>query len=47
MRESEHMNGGWAERERKRVRGRIPSRLLAICTEPDVGFDFMNGEIMP
>ena len=34
------------ERERSRERGRIPSRLHTVNTEPDVGFELTNHEIM-
>ena len=42
------------ERERERAgegpgeskRERIPSRVLAVSTEPDAGFELTNGEIM-
>ena len=34
------------EKERDRDRQRIPSRLHSISTEPDVGLEFMNLEIM-
>ena len=40
LRERE-MEGG-AERDRER----IPSRLHTVSTEPDVGFELMNPEIM-
>ena len=36
---------GGTERERE-GRERIPSRLCAVSTEPDVGFDLKNQEIM-
>ena len=42
--------GGRAERERQREREsereRIPSRLCAVSTEPAVGLELMNSEIM-
>ena len=41
-REREHEWGKGAERERQR----IPSRLRAVSTEPDVGLELTNGEIM-
>ena len=34
------------EPRRGRERGRIPSRLHAVSTEPNVGFDLTNHEIM-
>ena len=34
------------ERERERGRERIPSRFCPVSTEPDVGLDSMNREIM-
>ena len=34
-----------SERERER-RERIPSRLHAVSTEPDMGLELMNREIM-
>ena len=37
------MSGGGAEREGKQ---RIPSRLCADSSEPDVGLELMNCEIM-
>ena len=43
------MAGEWRGervRERKNERMRIPSRLHAVSTEPDVGLDLMNHEIM-
>ena len=33
-------------RERERERERIPSRLLTVSTEPDVGLELTNCEIM-
>ena len=33
-------------RSRERERERIPSRLSAVSTEPDVGLELTNGEIM-
>ena len=33
-------------RERERERERIPSRLRAVSTEPNLGLDLMNREIM-
>ena len=38
----ERMSGGGAERERER----ISSRLHAVSTEPDMGLDPTNQEIM-
>ena len=38
--------GGGAERKRERGRERIPSRLHAVSTEPDLGFAPTNREIM-
>ena len=34
------------EGQRERERERIPSRLCTVCTEPNVGLDLMNHEIM-
>ena len=34
------------QRERERKRERIPSRLRTVSTEPNVGLDLTNGEIM-
>ena len=38
----ERMSGGGAERGR----GRIPSRLPALSTEPDAGFDLTHRKAM-
>ena len=38
------MSRGEAERERRRER--IPSRLHTVSTEPNVGLELTNGEIM-
>ena len=40
------VEGGESERGRKNERMRIPSRLHAVSTEPVVGLDLMNHEIM-
>ena len=40
-REKQRMNGG-----RGRERERIPSRVHAVCTEPDAGLELTNCEIM-
>ena len=45
-REREGEGEGEREREREREKERIPSRLHAVRTEPDVGLSLMNGEIM-
>ena len=37
---------GERKRERERERERIPSRLHTVSTEPDMGLDPMNYEIM-
>ena len=42
-REHAHMQ---TERGRERGRERIPSRLHTVSTEPNVGLDPMNHEIM-
>ena len=34
------------EEGRERGRERIPGRLCTVSTEPDVGLEFMNHEIM-
>ena len=34
------------EAERERKRNEIPSRLCIVSTQPDVGLELMNGEIM-
>ena len=34
------------EREREREKERIPSRLRTVSTEPDVGLEVTNHEIM-
>ena len=41
--ETDRLRVGEGQRERKRER--IPSRLRAVSTEPDVGLDPMNREI--
>ena len=41
-RESLHKQEGGRERRRER----IPSRLRAVSTEPNVGLDLMNREVM-
>ena len=43
-RETEHLSGGGAERERERQR--IPSRVYAAGTESDVGLELTNCEIL-
>ena len=40
----ERVSEGGAERERERER--IPNRLSAVSTEPDVGLKLTNREIM-
>ena len=42
----ENTNRGGSERERERERERIPSRLHTVSTEPDVGLEPTNCEIM-
>ena len=42
MRETEGAGEGQRERERER----IPSRLCTVSTEPDVGLELMNREIV-
>ena len=42
LRERVRENGTGAERGRER----IPSRLCTVSTEPDVGLELMNREIM-
>ena len=42
LREGEHKQG----RERKRKRERIPSRLCTVSTEPNMGLELTNHEIM-
>ena len=34
------------EGERERERERIPSRLCTVSTEPEVGLELTNGELM-
>ena len=47
LRERQHVGRGGAEREcRGKERERIPSRLHTASTEPDVGLEFTNREIM-
>ena len=41
-REREKVQAG----ERQRERERVPSRLLTVSTEPDMGLQFTNREIM-
>ena len=36
----------WRERERERERERIPSRFCTVSTEPSVGLEPTNCEIM-
>ena len=36
----------WGERQRERRRERIPSRLHTVSTEPSVGVELPNHEIM-
>ena len=38
--------GRETERERERERERIPSRLCTVSTEPDVGLELTDCEIM-
>ena len=45
-RERERARTSEEGRGRKRGRGRIPSRLRAVSTEPSMGLDPMNHEIM-
>ena len=40
------MSRGGAEREREREREKMSSRLHAVSTEPDVGLELMDREIM-
>ena len=46
MREIAQVREEQRERERERERERIPSRLHTVSSEPDVGLDLMNHEIM-
>ena len=41
-----YVRGRGRERERERERQRIPSRLRAVSTEPNMGLELTNGEIM-
>ena len=41
-----HVSKGRTERARARERQRIPSRIHAVSTEPDVGLEPTNHEIM-
>ena len=45
-RESKREGAQARGRERERERERIPSRLSIVSTEPDVGLEHMNHEIM-
>ena len=38
--------GGEGQRKGERERERIPSRLCTVSTEPDLGLELMNREIM-
>ena len=40
--ERKHMSTQGRGRERERGRERIPSRFLAVSTEPDMGLDLIN-----
>ena len=46
MRERERESAHEQGRDRERRRERIPSRLLAVSTEPDKGLRLTNLEIM-
>ena len=41
-----NVSRGGAEREGERERARIPSRLCTVSTEPDIGLEPTNCEIM-
>ena len=43
LRERERAQTGWG---RERRRDRIPSRLCTVSTEPDLGLELVNREIM-
>ena len=45
LRKSERA-GTWVGRDRETGRQRIPSRLHTVSTEPNVGLDLTNCEIM-
>ena len=46
MRERERVCTSWGQAEREEERERISSRLCIVSTEPHVGLELMNYEIM-